>query len=187
MAPVARKPVPRENLRDKEEFMTQLYEEFHLLMYYAAGLYVCDYHDKEDIVQDCLESLLGKTEYLRKMDRKARSGYIFATVRNAAINHGLHRKVEEKRQAGLDERTLAEEVRTPDEQLILQEQKLALQQIWDKLAERDRTVLQGKYVDELSDGELAEKLGCQPHSVRMYLTRARRAALRLMEREGEGK
>ena len=71
-----------------------------------------------------------------------------------------------------------------DESLIRQEELAGLQAIWSQLSKEDQLLLEGKYLLEYSDPELAQLLGCQSASVRMKLTRARRRAQKLLKKEG---
>ena len=57
----------------------------------------------------------------------------------------------------------------------------ALAQVWPRLDENTRWLLEARYILDYSDGELARELGVKPDSVRMALTRPRRKARRLME------
>ena len=72
------------------------------------------------------------------------------------------------------------------EDLLLFKARISqLKEIWHELPEEDQLLLEGKYIWELSDKELAEDHGCKPDSIRMKLTRARRRALQhLSEKEG---
>lgn len=60
----------------------------------------------------------------------------------------------------------------------------ALARVWPRLPEEDRLALEAKYILQLDDREIARRLGVKPASVRMRLTRARRRALKEMEKEG---
>lgn len=65
----------------------------------------------------------------------------------------------------------------------------ALQLIWDDLDERSRYLLSSRYILEQSFEEMARELGVTAGSARMLLTRAKRAALALIEnhaRSGRG-
>ena len=65
--------------------------------------------------------------------------------------------------------------------LLKQMDRVRLAQVWDKLDERSRYLLEARYILEKTDAEIAEDLGIQPKSVRMALTRARKTAKELME------
>ncbi len=71
-----------------------------------------------------------------------------------------------------------------EEQAILGQQKRALAKIWPRLPEEDRLVLEAKYILQLDDRQISRRLGIQPASVRMRLTRARRRARKEMKKEG---
>ena len=65
--------------------------------------------------------------------------------------------------------------------LIRQEDVEALAKVWPKLDPKIRYILEEKYVLDKSSAEIAQDLGIKPDSVRMALTRARRAALSLLK------
>ena len=50
------------------------------------------------------------------------------------------------------------------------------------LGPEDRALLEGKYLLKYGDKELARDFGCQPNSIRMKLTRARRKLMVIMKR-----
>ncbi len=54
---------------------------------------------------------------------------------------------------------------------------------FQELHETDQQLLFGRYLMDMTDADLAKLLGCKPSSVRMKLTRARRALLEKL-REG---
>ena len=83
------------------------------------------------------------------------------------------------------ERILVQDV-SPEENLILTEQKHAFIKIWQELEQEDRFLLEGRYILRYTDRELAEEIGCQPNSVRMKLTRARRKVLKQMKIHSKG-
>ena len=55
-----------------------------------------------------------------------------------------------------------------------------LARIWPYLDERSRFLLEGRYLLEKTPQDLAQELNIKPDSVRMALTRARKAAYQLM-------
>ena len=75
----------------------------------------------------------------------------------------------------MDENALPEEVYIHEEDLE------ALADMLPKLPEKDRMVLESKYILELSDEEIAKELNIAAKSVRSYLTRARRKAFAMMK------
>ena len=52
------------------------------------------------------------------------------------------------------------------------------------LPERYRLILEGKYILEMNDDEIAEQFSIKPTSVREYLTRARRKVYTILK-EGD--
>ena len=115
------------------------------------------------------------------------AAYIRSTVRNTAINM--------LKEAGYDK---CHTVDINDESRLISIKDIALTEIdalsqsrellskiWPQLSHEDRVLLEGKYIFEFSDVELAKEIGCKVNSVRMKLTRARRHALSiLVDQEG---
>ena len=164
------------------EFITWIYTEFSRLMFHTAGRYAAAPQEQEDIVQDCFVRLIGKTALLRPMTRPVLAAYLVATVRNASINHLRAQQAERQRRAELEEadRRSGLPPLPAEELLLLRERSAQLAAIWPRLTEEEQFLLEGRYMLDLKDAELAEQLGCQADSVRMKLTRARRRALRLL-------
>lgn len=167
------------NNSDDRQFMLEVYQKYHRLMYHLAKKWISDSPSQEDVVQDTLVKLIPKAPLLRKMEDARLVSYIAHTVRNTAI-----RQLERQARAGrilvdlsLDDLSseAADRFTVPETLLIQKEQWEAFQRVWADLSERERLLLRGKYLFRQSDAELAEWLGCKPGSVRMALTRARRA------------
>ena len=71
--------------------------------------------------------------------------------------------------------------------MIIQKEELeTLSNAILRLLEKDKDLLYYKYILEMNDVEIAKILSIAPDSVRQYLTRARRKARKLMEKEGHG-
>ena len=90
----------------------------------------------------------------------------------------------------LDEETM-NEIPTSElsmEELLLAKEKSSLISLaLKKLPDMERILLEGKYLLQYSDEELAEQLDCKPNSIRMGLTRARRHAFSILsETDWEG-
>lgn len=62
---------------------------------------------------------------------------------------------------------------TPEVQILIKESIANTYRAWQMLDEKSKTLLTWKYKLEMSDVEIASKLGIKPNSVRMRLTRAR--------------
>lgn len=169
-----------------QDFIRDIYEQFYHLMYFTAQKYFKNMDICEEIVQDSLVRLIKQVAALRSLANSYRAAYITSTVRNTAINYlKISQKLNDLVTTLDDEESL--ELQSPllsiDEQLLQMEQKEMLVRVLESLSEDDRILLEGKYVLEQSDRDLAALLGCKPSSIRMKLTRARRRALNLIVKE----
>ena len=75
---------------DDQEFLIELYEEFHALMFSVARRYNNNWMSCEDIVQESILRIMDKLDVLRSKKRCVQAGYIAMVVRNVAINTLKH-------------------------------------------------------------------------------------------------
>ncbi len=168
------------------EFMSNLYLDYHKLMYEKVRAYTKDFYASEDIVQNVLVKLIDKIAELRTKSRGDLLGYILTACRNASLNyirdHGqIHDDIDIER---LPESEELNQQHTAEVLLIQREDMKRLSDIWAKLDERSVQLLEGYYLMGKSMSMLADELNIKPDSVRMYLTRARRKAGKLLREKG---
>ena len=173
----------------EQQFILLLYEQYKYIMRKIAKEFESATMPADDLIQEALVKLIEKAPVLMRLEDRALASYVVHTVRNTAIDRQRRRQTDEKH---LDPRGLSEETETalprterPFEEDVLRGiQADAFQRVFAQLPERTQLLLRGKYQLALDDGELAKLLGCKVDSVRMLLTRARRQALELLEKEG---
>ena len=168
---------------DNSNSVEELYLKYKRLMFATAGKYTENLADQEDIVQTALERLIKIFSVSGPQERCISAAYIVITVRSVSIELLRKRGLEAKHfvsMEGEQYEPAVGTVETMDELMILSENARQLWAIWPKLPDEDRILLKGKYILEYSDQELAAILKCNPNSIRMKLTRARRRALKLL-------
>ena len=175
---------------DDKEYMLWIYEEFQNLMFYTAKKYINDQMTCEDIVQECIVKLIQKIDVIRGKERCILAGYIVSIIRNVSINYLKSEGVRQKHSVGFDEETM-DQLPSPElsiEEILLAKEKSSLISIaMEQLSVTERLLLEGKYILEYSDDELAKQLNCKSGSIRMKLTRARRHALSILSQmNGKG-
>lgn len=172
----------------EQEFIEKIYSQYKYIMLKTARQYESDPDIVDDLIQDSLVKLIKKTSLLMSLERCSLVSYIVYTVKNTAINHLRHRSVIRQhiseQESQEDAYRVDDKARSVEDLLISSIQAEELRSVLARLPERDQILLQGKYQLYLSDEELAKTLNCKPDSVRMMLTRARRHALDLLEKEG---
>lgn len=189
MLAVIAKAVPTANECD---FIRKVYSDYERLMYFTAWKFVSHQDACEEVVQDTVLKLMSKVPLLETLEEKALAAYIAAAVRNTAYSFLRKRAREQKLFLSWSENLeeLPSQDTSLDESIALQEEKQALLKIWNTLEAEDRFILEGRYILQYTDRELAESLGCQPSSVRMKLTRTRRkvgAQIKTQLEEGDDK
>lgn len=167
-------------------FIQSLYVKFYGIMKAKAYHIVHNMTDAEDIVQESFASLIKNSGTLMQVDKNKLPAYLICTVRNTAINYKKRREKEseyiipstdENSEEWVDGNSAPEDLFLRDEQLRSVAKSLL------KLPERDRLVLEAKYILCLKDSDIAKKLNISKDSVRAYVSRARKKISLLMKEE----
>lgn len=172
---------------DDKAFMLELYKNYYALVRKTVYGITRDLKDIDDLINDTFIKLIGKVSLLRTFDCCRTAAYVVYTTRSVAINFIKHRDVQNKHTFYGEYSDLAEGLAYPDDDMesgiIRQDETELLCGAVLKLPKRQKDLLYFKYILEMPDADIAEHLGISPNSVRQYLTRARRAARRLTEKE----
>lgn len=155
---------------DDRAYMTRLFVKYQRLMYRTIYDILGDKWATEDVLQTTLLRLIDHLDTLRRLEPEGLAGYIAAACRHTAYNA--------VRDGGPE---VPDERQEVEDRVLRRLELNALAQVWPRLDENTRWLLEARYILDYSDGELARELGVKPDSVRMALTRARRKARRLME------
>lgn len=172
--------------KSDQEFMQWLYQEFEPILYQTTRKFITDPYTCEVVVQDSLLKLISRAKQLKQLTKAALCTYIVTTVKHRAIDQLRREGRESKLHFDSDEELLLEIPDTtpaPEDLICMTERQQALRRAWEKLSPGDQLLLEGKYFKNRSDSELAEVFQCQPASIRMKLTRARKSLLCLIQKE----
>ena len=169
------------NLIEDRNYAYQLVERYERLMYKIARQYFPDASDCEDIVQESLIKILERLALLQSFTENQQAAYIAAVVKNRSINLLRRKNLENKLfMASLDEKDSSRSeglsASTDDTSMLTFSEALL------KLSPDEQYLIEGRYIIGLTDAEMAVDLGCQPASVRMKLTKARRSLLKMLAR-----
>ncbi|MBR5309966.1 MAG: sigma-70 family RNA polymerase sigma factor [Oscillospiraceae bacterium] len=170
-------------------FMTDIYIKYSDIMRRKAEKLLSSETEAEELVQDVFAKLIERAETVMAVEEKKLPAYLMAAVKFTVMNHYRRRNVEKKYFTEVDEEEAVEFVRDeaplPEELYLQKERAKELSAALHKIPEKDRIILENKYILEMSDSEIAVQFGISESSVRCYLTRARRKACAIMMKEGE--
>jgi RNA polymerase sigma-70 factor, ECF subfamily len=158
--------------RALEELFRQQYEPLCRF----AERYLRDRAGSEDLVQDLFAALWARRSRLDI--RGSLRAYLFASVRNRALNVRKHQLVErdwEQDEAAPEVRVLHRTPRRPDELLDERELDARVRGAITNLPERCRAVMQLRWHEQLSYSEIATILGISVKGVEIQLARGLRA------------
>ena len=174
---------------DERDFMTRLYLDYYALMRKHAYAILNTSQDVDDVVNDACIKLIDKIGILKTLDCYALTAYVVFTIRSVTIDLVRRRETRKKHGFFGKDEDMMDMLSDLDDgsdvaQLVIDSEtaKDAVKRL-SQLNERDRAILEYKYVLDMSDQEIAPLLGIKPQSVRQYLMRARRNAMKVL-REG---
>lgn len=176
------------NMQDPDEhaFFIQIFQDYHLLMFHEAAIYIADPHAREDVVQNALVKAIENSTKIYHMERCKIPAYLVIITRNESINYLRHQNVIQKHSAGsLDE--IGGDIPSDlsvDDLIAALDRKHFLSHVWPRLTKTEQILLAGRYLIGYSDRDLSAILGCKEDSVRMMLTRARRHAAQVLKEAG---
>ena len=162
------------------DFLERLYIEYRLLMLRKAYAILKDPHEAEDALNMAWLALLKKISLLRDFDQYALRSYLLSKIRHISLN-----LLRQKRSVLIEDMEAAFDVLPSsepplDEGLLRKDAADELMGFLASLPKRDLLILDMKYVQELSDEEIARVLNIRKASVRTYLMRARRRAEKVL-------
>ena len=143
---------------DDRTYMTRLFVKYQRLMYRTIYDILGDKWATEDVLQTTLLRLIDHLDTLRRLEPEGLAGYIAAACRHTAYNavrdSGRHPWLP------LDGGPEVPDERQEVEDRVLRRLELdALAQVWPRLDENTRWLLEARYILDYSDGELARELG----------------------------
>jgi RNA polymerase sigma-70 factor (ECF subfamily) len=183
------KVTEKEKLQNRE-LIACLYEQYKNYMYSLAVKYAEGHQDCDDIVQDAVMRLIHNADTLERLDEGRIVAYINLTVRSTALDFLDRKKICSKYFDSelQDHVTYLENPsgweNTVEEAFIKAERNSAVHRAMQRVPERFRLLLIGKYYLGLDDGELLVFRGCQVQSLRSLMTRARRILQKELRKEG---
>ncbi len=172
---------------DVKAFTLNLYTDYYGLVRKNIYNITHDVDQIEDLINDTFIKLIEKINLIRNMDSCRTAAYVVYTSRSVAINYIKHRNVEKRHIYSGGELDLAENLPSIEDdieyRIIHQEEIKELVKAILRLPAKHKYLLYFKYMLEMNDKDIAGVLNIAPNSVRQYLTRARREAKKLIDKE----
>lgn len=170
---------------DDRAFIEHIYKKYYNLMYSKAYDILQNRDCVDDVINNACIKLIPKIQKLRTFNCCVLASYIVYTVRSAAIDYMRKENIASS-WLSIDDETqdnIPEDKDTPDELFIEKEKIERLLKALERLPEKQRLILQLKYFCDMSDKEIAEVFNISPHSIRAYLSRARKVLYKIIEKD----
>jgi RNA polymerase sigma-70 factor (ECF subfamily) len=164
-----------------------LYQRALPAVWRQAYALVGNVHVAEDITSESMLALLKNIDRLQT-DAPKIAGWLRVVVRCKAADH--QRKVfraRDKLPATVDVYSNGRAAGDPSAPLEVEETRIDVLRVLDEMPDRQRVVLEWKYLDGLRVREIAERLGESEKAVETVLYRARREFRRLFEAKRPGR
>jgi len=174
---------------EDSEFITEIFEKYSPLMIKKANEYLRNRTDAEDVVQNAFEKLIKKIPVLKTLDCCSLIVYLVSTIRNTSINFikshdGTPKSVPFYGDDG-EINDFEANVETPEKIFFDKNNREQIHKAVKQLPEKYKIVLECKYLQDMSDADIAAILNIKPDSVREYLTRARKMLSQILAEEAD--
>lgn len=162
------------------DFFAQFYEQYKNYLYKIAWDQYYHPQDIDDFIQTIWEKLLNKEERLKTLSHEQKLSYISTTVKNT-IREETRKKTLPL--CSLDQVTISTGggINSVEERIDTVHMKQEFAKAWDQVSPDIQELLERKILLGESNEEIADAMLISPDSVRMYLTRAKRAAAVVLE------
>ena len=107
-------------------------------------------------------------------DPGALGAFVWSVCNNVVLEHGRSRKFEPLARADEPPDVLDHAARSPEAQIALEEQRLAVQAVIRDMTQRDREVIAAILLDEEERGRVCAQLGVTKDYLRVLLHRAKK-------------
>lgn len=170
---------------EEREFIQNLYLEYKPLVAKKIREIVDNDIEVEDLINTTFLKLINKVPLLKTFGSAKTIAYVALTAKRVAINFIKHRDIQNQHFYYGEETDISNHIGEPAaSSYIIDDVRIQrLQDAVHMLPEKDKNLLYFKYYLEMTDMEIAEEISINPNSVREYLSRARRKAKVLMEKE----
>ena len=166
------------------EFLQKLYQTYAAPLRRRIAAEIPNPEDAEDCLQNCFVRMAGNIGRLRELTPEHRSAYVLSVMRSVVVDYRRRRllplsDLEPDEVAGEDV-----PLSPVEEEVERRERFERLRKNLHKLSETDRIILHYLYREDRTPEELAALLGIRTASLRTYISRAKKRAIRLMNEEG---
>ena len=148
-----------------EEAFREIYDRYHIPMYYIAKKYVKSGSLAEDAVQDIFVKLWEKRHTIN--EAKSIKGFLFTMLRNHVLNMLRDRKKEIISMAEVDEELLPGKNLTDDE-ILYKEYHDILEKGMGELSDRKREIFELRTLKGHSNSEVAKLLKINIRTVKTH-------------------
>jgi len=161
----------RQLLARNEQGLETLMAHYEPLMRYIIAPILPDAQDREDGLSEVVLRVWEKIP-LYDPQRGSFRAWLTALTRNTALNRQRYRASEQQMQEIPDSTPSPEP--TPEDAVLQQEQRAALQRVLEQMSDRDRALFYRKYYYLQSTTQIASELGMTPRAVEGRLYRLKR-------------
>ncbi len=173
---------------EESVFLHQLYLDFETSILRRLEKRIHDRMDTEDLAQECMLRLAKHVKTLMSLNRRQCSRYIIHTVNSVISDYWTSQKSHEMHfQTCTETEYISDDRReiNPEMLLMMKDDVAAFAAAFQRLSEKEKALLEYRFMDGLSSEEIGRKLGIKSSAVRQAVLRAKQHLLKYMPREDE--
>lgn len=166
---------------DSLNIIAELYEKYYPLFHKIASTFTNNKSEMEDVLHDAFVKVLVKKDRIAELKDNERVSYICTVIANTGRDY-LKKKIKYTYDVLTEE--IADEINVSPEQIILvnEDKELSIR-CFHKLKSEDRALLQLYYFEEYEPEQIASRIGIKKKYIHQYIYRAKKRLIKLIWEE----
>lgn len=166
-----------------KQLIADIYNEYYPLFHKKANVFVTDRYIAEDILQDSFVKVLRNTDKIAHLEKKEQVAYICQIIVNTGIDYIKNiGKNEVENYNSEEELPVCEEV-TPEQVIIINEDKKLSRSCMNKLSVADRQLILMYFYEDMEITEISKILHIKEGATRTKISRAKKRLIKLVQKE----
>ena len=166
-----------------KQLIAEIYDKYYPLFHKKATMLVTDNDVADDILHDSFVKVLKNTEKISSLEQNEQVAYICQIIVNTGIDYLKNKKKISVRNFGDDEELPVCEEVTPEQVIIINEDKKLSRSCMNKLSVADRQLVLMYFYEDMEISEISKILHIKEGATRTKISRAKKRLIKLVQKE----
>lgn len=164
------------------DFLEELFDTYRQMMFKSAMNILKNKTDAEDAVQNSFLHMIDNVEKIKQIPHNEMTFYVTSVEQHAAID--IYRKKNRHSFEDIDTYSDIESDDSVEERALSNVTVENIKSALEELPDRDYDLLYRFLIKEMDYSEIGRETGISPHTVRVYIQRARKRFIKILKERG---